>query len=343
LRFDLRRTMLRRMKAIGKLLCLAVMASVVPLASSLVACGGGETNLPPPPPSGTGVVSSSTTTSATASATTPPQPVAPPPALILGAASDDPKPPLPTVKILAPTSGQVIPADKAADFVVKLDVKNWQTAMGSQHVHLILDNHPYKPIYDPKAPVKLSELMAGDPLNEGEHIIVAFPSRANHESVKTKDALTMLSFWVGKKGATATDLKKPMLVYSRPKGDYKGLQASHVIVDYQVSGVTLAEGKDHVHITVQGPGIADKLDAKAEKLGPPYFLDNLQNGVYTVKLELMTGSGADMKLIPGAWNSTVRSIRIDHDAQPDPMPMPTASTAASTTAAPSTTASAKKP
>ncbi len=171
-------------------------------------------------------------------------------------------------------------------------------------------------------------------MNEGEHVLVAFPSRANHESVKTKDAMTMLTFWVGKKGTAAIDLKKPMLVYSRPKGDYKGLQASHVIVDFQLANDTLAEGKDHVHITVTGPGIADKLEAKAEKFGPPYFLDNLQNGSYTVKVELMTGAGADMKLIPGAWNSTTRTIRIDHDAQPDAMPMATPTASASSSAAP---------
>lgn len=242
---------------------------------------------------------------------------------MLGAASDDPTP-APTVKFLAPTKDQVIPKDKAADFVVKLDVKNWQTAMGSQHVHLILDNHPYKPIYDTKAPVKLSDLLGGDPLNEGEHVIVAFPSRANHESVKTKDALAMLTFWVGKKDKPQIDLKKPMLIYSRPKGDYKGMMASHVIVDWQLVNDTLGEGKDHVHITVTGPGIADKLEAKAEKFGPPYFLDNLQDGAYQVKLELMSGAGADMKVVPGAWNSTTRTIHIDHNA-PSDMAMPAAS------------------
>jgi hypothetical protein len=325
--------MLRAMNAIARIMCLVALVSAAPLAS--FACGGAESNLPPPPPGpGNGVSSASATTSSSgvATATTVAPPAAIPPVLVLGAQSDDPPAPLPTVKITAPTSGQVIAADKAPAFVVKLDVKNWQTAMGSQHVHLILDNHPYKAIYDTKAPVKLSDLMNGDPLNEGEHILVAFPSRQNHESVKTKDALATLSFWVGKKGATATDLKKqPMLIYSRPKGDYKGLQASHVIVDFYVANVTLAEGKEHVHITVTGPGIADKLEAKAEKFGPPYFLDNLQNGVYTIKLDLMTG-GADMKLIPGAWNSTTRVIRIDHDAQPDPMVMPSASASASAAA-----------
>jgi hypothetical protein len=309
-----------------KIVTIALLACAAPLAQ--IACGGNESNLPPPPPPpGNGVASASATTSATTAQTTPPPPAPPPPALVLGAASDDPSP-LPTVKITAPTMGQVIPAAGAADFVVKLDVKNWQTAMGAQHVHLIMDNHPYKPIYDPKLPVKLSELMGGDPINEGEHILVAFPSRANHESVKTKDAMTILSFWVGKKGATATDLKKPMMIYSRPKGEYKGLAASHVIVDFQLANVKLEEGKDHVHVTVLGPGITDKLEAKVEKFGPPYFLDNLQNGTYTVKCELMSGTGADMKLIPGAWNSTTRTIKIDHDAQPDAPPPATTGSAA---------------
>ena len=318
---------------IAKLVSIALLACAAPLAQ--IACGGNESNLPPPPPppgNGVSSASASASSSPTTAQTTPPPPAPPPPALVLGAASDDPTP-APTVKITAPTSGQVIPAAGAADFVVKLDVKNWQTAMGAQHVHLIMDNHPYKPIYDPKLPVKLSELMGGDPINEGEHVLVAFPSRANHESVKTKDAMTIMSFWVGKKGATATDLKKPMLIYSRPKGEYKGLAASHVIVDFQLANAKLEEGKDHVHITVLGPGITDKLEAKAEKFGPPYFLDNLQNGTYTVKLELMSGSGADMKLIPGAWNSTTRTIKIDHDAQPDAMP-------AATTAAPAASGSA---
>ncbi|HEY1957845.1 MAG TPA: hypothetical protein VGH28_19630 [Polyangiaceae bacterium] len=310
------------MKAIAKILGLVFVVAAAPLAQ--VACGGNDSNLPPPPPPpGTGIASAtaSGTASETAAATTPPPPAPPPPTLVLGAESEMPSP-TPSVKITAPTEGMSIAKDKAGDFLVKLDVKNWQTAMGSQHVHLILDNKPYKPIYDTKKPVKLSELTGGEALAEGEHVLVAFPSRANHESVKTKSGLAMVSFWVGKKGKSTMDLKKPMLIYSRPKGEYKGLQASHVIVDFQLANDTLATGKDHVDITVLGPGIADKLEAKADKFGPPYFLDNLQDGTYTVKLELL---GADDKVVPGAWNSTTRTIKIDREAQPEPMPMPAAS------------------
>jgi len=238
-----------------------------------------------------------------------PPPPAPPVQLAEGTASPPPPPPLPTVAVLTPTKGQVVPAQKVPDFVIKLDVKNWKTAPGDAHVHLILDNKPYKPIYDPKAPVKLSDLAGGDTLEEGQHILVAFPSRANHESVKIKGALAIVEFWVGKKGEKKQDPTKPMLIYSRPKGEYKGEMANHVLIDFQLANATLAPDKDKVHIAVTGPGIDGEKTADATKFGDPYYLDNLQDGSYSLKLELL---GADGKVLPGSWNSTSRSITIAH-------------------------------
>jgi hypothetical protein len=246
-------------------------------------------------------------------ATAAPAPAPPPaPAIQLeqGVASPDPPPPTPTVKFVAPTKDQVIPTAKVADFEVKLDVKNWKTAQGDAHVHLILDDKPYKPIYDTKAPVKLSEVPGGDSLAEGPHVLVAFPSRANHESVKTPGALTLLEFWVGaKKGEKAQDVTKPTLIYSRPKGDYKGEMANHVLIDFQIANTTLAPDKNKVHVSVTGPGIDGDKSADATKFGPPFYVDNLQDGSYGVKLELR---GADGKVLPGAWNSVTRSFNVAH-------------------------------
>ncbi len=285
-------------------------------SASLFACGGGSDNLPPPPPPPPVPMTDAAVTTSTPTAVVPPKPAPPPVTLTPGAASPDPTGALPTVAITAPTRDQLVPGDKAADFSVKLDVKNWATATGSSHVHLVLDNKPYKAIYDTKAPVKLSELTAGEALAEGQHVLVAFPSRANHESVKTKGALAVIPFWVGaKKGDGKMDpTKKPMLVYSRPKGEYKGEMANHVLVDFYVANVTLAEGKEHVNVTVSGPGIDKPLDGKVEKWGTPLYLDNLQNGSYSLKVELADSAN---KLIEGPWNSTTREIKIDHDAMAD--------------------------
>jgi hypothetical protein len=247
--------------------------------------------------------------SASAAPTPPPPPPAPPVQLVQGVASPDPTAPTPTVKIVSPTKDQVIPTAKAGDFEVKLDVKNWKTAQGDSHVHLILDAKPYKPIYDTKAPVKLSELTGGETLADGQHVLVSFPSRANHESVKTPGALAITAFWVGKKGDKTQDPGKPMLIYSRPKGDYKGDMANHVLIDFQLANATLAPDKDHVHMVVTGPGIDGDKSADATKFGPPFYLDNLQDGSYSVKLELLGGDG---KMLPGSWNSTTRSFNIAH-------------------------------
>jgi len=293
---------------VQRLLLLAI--PLIPAAVA-IACGGGNENLPPPPPPPapppSDIAAPVASAPPSASVETPPPP---PPAvtLTLGTASPDPGAPLPTVKFVSPTMNQIIPAAKAGDFLVKLDVKNWQTATGSSHVHLILDDRPYKPIYDPKAPVKLSDLPGGDALTPGQHVLVAFPSRANHESVKTAGALTMLQFWIDKKGDAPVDLKKPLLIYSRPKGDYKGDMASHVLIDFQLANDKLAQGGDHVHVTVNGPG-ADGLTADATTFGPPFFLDNLQDGAYQVKLELLGGDG---KPVAGPWGGVTRSINIAH-------------------------------
>src|SRR5260370_15699008 len=46
----------------------------------------------------------------------------------------------------------------------------------------------------------------------------------------------------------------------------------------------------------------------------PLYLDNLQNGSYQLKVELLDAGG---KLIEGPWNSTSRTIKVDHEAPMD--------------------------
>ncbi len=279
------------------------------------ACGGGAENLPPPPPPPAAFEMPASTVT-TAQPDPPPAKAAPLVTLLAGAASPDPTGPLPTVQIKAPARNQVVSSNKASDFAVMLDVKNWPTAQGSSHVHLIVDNRPYKAIYDTKAPIKLAELTAGEALAEGQHWLVAFPSRANHESVKTKGALAVVPFWVGKPGTKVADPgKKPMLIYSRPKGEYNGDMANHVLVDFQIANVSLAEGKEHVHVAVTGPGIDHELASDVTSFGAPLYLDNLGDGSYALKVDLVDGSGKPMD---GAWNSTTRTIKVNHNAPMDP-------------------------
>ena len=292
------------------------------LVVGVVACGGSEPPpvAPPPPPPPTAEVPPP-----------PPTPEPPPPekatlpdvAFGPATASDSPKK-APKVTIKSPTAEQAVAADKAKDFEVKLEVKDWETQTGGPHVHLILDNKPYKAIYDPKVAVKVSELLGGDSIAEGEHLLVAFPSRMNHESVKAQGALAMVHFWVGKKGKSEWKAKDPMLVYSRPKGAYNASKADHVLVDWYLANAELGEGKFTIKANVTGPGVEG--DGRSLKIAEwkPHALDNLRNGEYKIALEL---DDKDGKAVPGAWNSTTRTIVINRDAPEDPPMAPPAAAA----------------
>lgn len=288
-------------------------APLLPLLVLASHCGGGADNLPPPPPPPPPPVLATPTPAPaeTPVSKAPEAKTEPAVELLLGTAAPNPPAPTPTVRFLAPTRGQVIPNAKAQDFEIKLDVKNWKTASNDAHVHLILDNRPYKPIYDTKKPVKMAELLSGAALDEGQHVLIAFPSRASHESVKTSGALSVLEFFVGKKEKAKVDVQKPLLIYSRPKGDYKGDMANHVLIDFQLSGATLAKGKQEVQVTVTGPGIDGDLKATAEAFGAPFFLNNLRTGDYSVRLELLDGGKT---LAPSLFNPTTRSIHVERDA-----------------------------
>ncbi len=287
---------------------------VLALGALVSACGGEkapDTKTPDtttPPPSAA---------SASSDATTPPPPVAekkmPAPVVEDMKPSDDPKP-MPSVKITAPKNDvSVGDLAKAKDFEVKLEVKDWATVEKGPHVHLILDGLPYKPIYDTTKPVKLSELLAGTELAEGEHTLVAFASRATHESVKGAGAQSLVSFWVGKKGKAAFDPKTPHVVYSRPKGENKGAMAQELLLDFYLFGTKLDKG-EKIKYSITGGGMAAPLLGEFTTWAPK-VAKNLPKGDYEVSLELVDKDG---KPIEGPLTKATRKgIKLDPDAPAD--------------------------
>lgn len=271
-----------------------------PAAAAHAGCESASVDAPVSPSATVAPVAATATASAAES-------TLPPPALVVGEASANPAV-APTVAILAPARGAHVEADAKAT----LDVRGWPTAEGAAHVHLILDNQPYKPIYDTGAPVPLRDLNGGKELAAGPHVLVAFASRANHESVKMPSALAVTSFVVGSEPASFA-APSSFLVYSRPKGMYVGPQANHVLVDFQLVGTTLAEGKQAVALEVSGEALREPLRARTARFGAPFYLENLRSGSYTLELSLLDGAG---NVVDGPWNKTTRTIVIDRSKKP---------------------------
>jgi hypothetical protein len=112
----------------------------------------------------------------------------------------------------------------------------------------------------------------------------------------------------GKEMASSTasdvDAKKPLLTYSRPKGEYKGADAEAIMIDFWLSNAKLQGdgGEFRVRYSV------DNGEAKFIDKWEPIWLKGWTAGKHTVKLELVDKDGN--VVANGDYNSTSREITV---------------------------------
>ncbi len=213
-------------------------------------------------------------------------------------------------------------------------MKDMSTGMGN-HIHVILDNQPYEAYYN------LDEEFELRNISDGEHTLRVFPSRPWHESFKNAGAFQMVKFTVKNGGADATkpattnanqpmsnansaanakptpegkdmpgstagavDATKPLLTYSRPKGEYKTADAENIMIDFWLSNAKLQGdgGEYRVKYSVDGG------EAKFIDKWSPIWLTGWTNGKHTIKLELVDKAGTLVD--NGGYNSTTREITV---------------------------------
>jgi hypothetical protein len=214
-------------------------------------------------------------------------------------------------------------------------MKDMATQMGN-HIHVILDNQPYEAYYN------LDEEFELRNVSDGEHTLRVFPSRPWHESYKTEGAFQLVKFNVKNGGADTTkptttnsgnmmangnsnaantaatpegkdmqpstggavDATKPLLTYSRPKGEYKGADADAIMIDFWLANAKLTGDGGEYKVRYSIDGGAPKMIEKWE----PIWLTGWTNGKHKVKLELVDKDG---RLVDnGGYNSTEREITI---------------------------------
>ncbi len=243
----------------------------------------------------------------------------------------------PTLQFVEPKDGAMVASSTVK---VKLtlggDLKGYKpmkdpaTGMGN-HIHVILDNQPYEAYYNLDSEFELKNV------SDGEHTLRVFPSRPWHESYKDDNAFQMVKFTVKNGGADMTkptttnanqtmanansnanaegkemkestagaiDKTKPLLTYSRPKGEYKGADAEAIMVDFWLTNAKLSGdgGEYKVRLTVDGK------ELKMIEKWQPIWFTGWTNGKHEVKLELVDAGG---KLVEnGGYNSTMREITV---------------------------------
>jgi hypothetical protein len=249
----------------------------------------------------------------------------------------------PTIKILEPAANSTVNGSTVSvRLELTGDLKGYQphkdpeTQMGN-HIHVILDNQPYEAYYELGKPFELRNVA------DGEHTLRVFPSRPWHESYKSNGAFQMVKFTVKNGGAEANkpattnggqqmsnanansnansappregkdmanstagavDAIKPLLTYSRPKGEYKGADAENIMIDFWLANGQLKGdgGQYRVRYSVDG-GEAKYIDRWA-----PIWMSGWTAGKHSIKLELVDEDGGLVD--NGGYNSTTREITI---------------------------------
>ena len=240
-----------------------------------------------------------------------------------------------TLKFIEPTNGATVGSSTVK---VKLELggelmgykpsKDPQTGMGN-HIHVILDNQPYEAYYNLDGAFELKNV------SDGAHTLRVFPSRPWHESYKNAGSFQMVKFTVKNGGADtskptttnsnqtmsnasatpegkemkestagAVDASKPLLTYSRPKGEYKGADADAIMIDFWLSNAKLVGdgGEYRVKYSIDGG------EAKFIDKWSPIWLKGWTEGKHSVKLELVNKEG---NLVDnGGYNSTTREITV---------------------------------
>ncbi len=162
-----------------------------------------------------------------------------------------------------------------------------------QHIHFILDNQPYSAHYEPAFKKEVPA---------GVHHLVAFLSRSFHESVKNENSVVVRKLVVGEKpeDALGLDMEAPTLIYSRPKGTYKGKDTEQILLDFFVLNTQLSETGHKVRATINGKEfmITDWV---------PHVIKGLPMGQVTIQLELLDETGA---LLPGPFNKVTRTVTL---------------------------------
>jgi hypothetical protein len=211
------------------------------------------------------------------------------------------------------------------------------------HIHVILDNQPYEAYYNLDEPFELRNVSAGRHTlrvfasrpwhesykNEGSFQMVSFevrgggdpsqptttnggqrmadPANANNTNAANSNANAAppregKDFPPSTGGAV--DKSKPLLTYSRPKGEYKGADADPIMIDFWLTGGKLqGDGGDlRARYSVDG-GAPKFIDKWA-----PVWLSGWTAGKHTIRLELVDRNGSPVE--NGGYNATSRDITV---------------------------------
>ncbi|MDB9529302.1 hypothetical protein PN498_25140 [Oscillatoria sp. CS-180] len=175
--------------------------------------------------------------------------------------------------------------------------KDQELALGPR-LHLVLDDQPYREIYETETPITFSDV------SPGTHTLRVFAVRPWGESFKNEGAYDQITFNIYTTSPSNNpDDSQPLLTVNEPQGTYG---AEPILLDFYLNNAPLhvvAEEDEavsdwRIRCTING-------EAFVFDRWQPIYLKGFQPGKNWVKLEIIDDNGA---LIDNAFNTGVRLI-----------------------------------
>ncbi len=245
---------------------------------------------------------------------------APLPPVDLVQVAPSPAPPrVPSLAIVSPTKGQLVPAAKAAASPVKLRASAWKLESGGNHLCVSLDRQPCRRVSDLGKPLTLGDL--GPPLEDGQHVLTVLARSGSGEWVKPAGksaAFAAVSFFVGKRTPPVWKEGTPILILSVPDD---GPATEAPLVDVYVANADFGSGSYRLHTSISGPGLESGKGESVNDL-KPWRLQNARPGQYSLTFSLFkygaTGMKSEAKIeirlesqpVPGPFSEVTRSFRV---------------------------------
>ncbi|MBC8028749.1 MAG: hypothetical protein H7Z16_01445 [Pyrinomonadaceae bacterium] len=209
------------------------------------------------------------------------------------------------------------------------------------HIHVILDNEPYEAYYELGPPFELRNVAEGKHTlrvfasrpwhesykNDGSFQMVTFTVKGGGDASKptttgsgqtmanannsgaNKDAASPSPAPREGKDVAASkagdvDPTKPLLTYSRPKGEYKGEDADPIMIDFWLTNAKLKGDGGEYRVRY----FVDDDEARFIDKWDPIWLSGWISGKHTVRIELLDKDGRPVE--NGGYNTTTRTITV---------------------------------
>lgn len=119
------------------------------------------------------------------------------------------------------------------------------------------------------------------------HLLRAFAVTAFGESYKNKGSFAIRAF-----GGVQSDTKSPFLTYNEPSNQIAHKAGHPILLDFQLSNVTLAQNGHHVILEIEDSNGAIYKNTLTQ--WRPYLINGLQAGNYRVTLRLFDGTNKEI-------------------------------------------------